>query len=37
LTAEDSERTERGLRGRELVEKSYSWSKLADRVLETCS
>jgi glycosyltransferase involved in cell wall biosynthesis len=37
LTADDAERTERGLRGRELVEKSYSWSKLADRVLETCS
>jgi glycosyltransferase involved in cell wall biosynthesis len=36
LTAEDSERAERGLRGRELVERSYSWDQIADRVIAPC-
>jgi glycosyltransferase involved in cell wall biosynthesis len=36
LTAEDAERTERGLRGRELVEKSYSWDQIADQVISAC-
>jgi len=36
LTAEDSERTERGLRGRDLVEKSYSWDQIAEQVLAAC-
>jgi glycosyltransferase involved in cell wall biosynthesis len=36
LTAEDAERTERGLRGRELVEKSYSWDQIASGVLAAC-
>lgn len=36
LTAEDAERAERGLRGRELVEKSYSWDQIADQVLAAC-
>ena len=36
LTAEDAERTERGLRGRELVERSYSWERLAATVIELC-
>jgi glycosyltransferase involved in cell wall biosynthesis len=37
LAAEDAERTERGLRGRALVEKSYSWERLAATVNELCS
>jgi glycosyltransferase involved in cell wall biosynthesis len=37
LTAEDAERTERGLKGRELVERSYSWDRLAVTVNELCS
>ena len=36
LTAEDAERTDRGLRGRELVERSYSWDQIADRVIAAC-
>jgi glycosyltransferase involved in cell wall biosynthesis len=36
LTAEDAEREERGLRGRELVEKSYSWDQIANEVIEAC-
>lgn len=36
LTAEDAERAERGLRGRELVEKSYSWDQIADQVISAC-
>jgi glycosyltransferase involved in cell wall biosynthesis len=36
LTAEDAERAERGLRGRELVEKSYSWDQIADKVMAAC-
>ena len=37
LTAEDAERSERGLKGRELVEHSYSWDRLAVTVNELCS
>jgi len=37
LTAEDAERAERGLKGRELVERSYSWDRLAVTVNELCS
>jgi glycosyltransferase involved in cell wall biosynthesis len=33
LTAEDAERAERGLRGRELVECGYAWDKIAGVVL----
>ena len=36
LTAEDAERTERGLRGRELVEKAYSWDQIASEVIDAC-
>jgi glycosyltransferase involved in cell wall biosynthesis len=36
LTAEDAERAERGLRGRELVERSYAWDQVADQVLAAC-
>jgi glycosyltransferase involved in cell wall biosynthesis len=36
LTAEDAECAERGLRGRELVERSYSWDQVADRVIAAC-
>jgi glycosyltransferase involved in cell wall biosynthesis len=36
LAAEDAERAERGLRGRELVEKSYSWDQIADQVISAC-
>ena len=36
LTAEDAERTERGLKGRTLVESSYSWQKLAEQVVGIC-
>ena len=36
LTADDAERAERGLRGRDLVEKSYSWERLAATVIELC-
>lgn len=34
---EDAERTERGLKGRALVEKYYSWDRLAVTVNELCS
>ena len=37
LTAEDAERTERGLKGRAFVEKYYSWDRLAVTVNELCS
>ena len=37
LTAEDAERAERGLRGRELVERSYSWDMVAGHVLAACT
>jgi hypothetical protein len=33
LTAEDAEREERGLRGRELVERGYAWDQIAGSVL----
>ena len=36
LTAEDSERAERGLRGRQLVEKRYSWDQIAEQVVAAC-
>ena len=36
LTAEDAERAERGLRGRALVEKSYSWDQIASQVYSLC-
>jgi glycosyltransferase involved in cell wall biosynthesis len=36
LTAEDAERAERGVRGRVLVEKSYSWDQIANEVIEVC-
>jgi glycosyltransferase involved in cell wall biosynthesis len=36
LTAEDAERTERGLRGRELVERDYAWDRIAEAVFEAC-
>jgi glycosyltransferase involved in cell wall biosynthesis len=36
LIAQDAERTERGLRGRALVEKSYSWDQIAEQVLAAC-
>ena len=36
LTAEDAERTERGLKARELVERSYSWDQIAEQVLVAC-
>lgn len=36
LTAEDVERAERGSRGRELVERRYSWDQIAEQVLVTC-
>jgi len=36
LTAEDAERAERGLRGRELVERSYSWDQIAEQVVAAC-
>jgi glycosyltransferase involved in cell wall biosynthesis len=36
LTAEDAERAERGLRGRELVEKSYAWDQIAEQVTAAC-
>jgi glycosyltransferase involved in cell wall biosynthesis len=36
LTAEDAERAEMGLRGRELVERSYSWDQIASKVIEAC-
>jgi glycosyltransferase involved in cell wall biosynthesis len=36
LTAEDAERAEKGLRGRELVERSYSWDQIANEVMEAC-
>jgi glycosyltransferase involved in cell wall biosynthesis len=36
LTVEDAERAERGLKGRTLVESSYSWQKLAEQVVGIC-
>jgi glycosyltransferase involved in cell wall biosynthesis len=36
LTAEDTERAERGLRGRELVERDYAWDPIAGAVVEAC-
>jgi glycosyltransferase involved in cell wall biosynthesis len=36
LTAEDAERAEKGLRGRELVERSYSWDQIAGAVFDAC-
>ena len=36
LTAEDAERAERGLKGRELVERSYSWDQIASEVIDAC-
>jgi len=36
LTAEDAERAERGSRGRDLVERSYSWDQIANEVIEAC-
>lgn len=36
LTAKDAERTERGLRGRKLVECSYSWDQIASEVVAAC-
>jgi len=36
LIAEGAERAERGLRGRELVERSYSWDQIANEVIEAC-
>jgi glycosyltransferase involved in cell wall biosynthesis len=36
LIAQDAERVDRGLRGRDLVEKSYSWERLAATVIELC-
>ena len=36
LGAEDSERTERGLKGREVVVKNYSWNKIARLVTSAC-
>ena len=34
--AEDAEREERGLRGRELVERNYAWDRIAGSVFEAC-
>lgn len=36
LTAEDTERAERGLRGRVLVERNYSWDQIATAVVAAC-
>jgi glycosyltransferase involved in cell wall biosynthesis len=36
LIAEGAERAERGLRGRELVERSYCWDQIAGAVFEAC-
>lgn len=36
LTVEDTERAERGSRGRVLVEKSYSWNQIAEQVFAAC-
>jgi glycosyltransferase involved in cell wall biosynthesis len=36
LNTEDAERAERGLRGRELVEKIYSWDHFANEVFDAC-
>lgn len=36
LTAEDAERAERGLKGRALVERCYSWQHLAVQVRSLC-
>ena len=36
LTAEDVERAERGSRGRELVERRYSWDQIAEQVVAAC-
>jgi len=37
LTAEDAERTERGRKGRELVESKYSWDTVAGHLLAACT
>jgi glycosyltransferase involved in cell wall biosynthesis len=37
LTAEDSERAERGLTGRKLVERNYSWDQISEQVFAACS
>jgi len=36
LTAEDAERAEMELRGRDLVERSYSWDQIANEVIDAC-
>jgi glycosyltransferase involved in cell wall biosynthesis len=36
LTAEDSERAERGQKGRKLVERNYSWDQIAEQVVAAC-
>ena len=36
LSAEDAERAEAGRKGRELVERSYSWDQIAEQVLVAC-
>jgi glycosyltransferase involved in cell wall biosynthesis len=36
LTAEDTELAERGQKGRELVERSYSWDQIAESLLAAC-
>jgi glycosyltransferase involved in cell wall biosynthesis len=36
LIAEDADRAERGLRGRELVERSYCWDQIASQVASLC-
>jgi glycosyltransferase involved in cell wall biosynthesis len=36
LAADHAEREERGLRGRALVERSYSWDQIAGAVFEAC-
>jgi len=37
LNAEDAERTERGRKGRELVESKYSWDTVAGHLLAACT
>jgi glycosyltransferase involved in cell wall biosynthesis len=36
LTADDVERTERGMKGRMLIERGYSWGAIACEVLRVC-
>jgi glycosyltransferase involved in cell wall biosynthesis len=36
FTAEDTERAERGMRGRALVERNYSWDQVANEVMAAC-